>query len=235
GQDAAPHPAAPPEAPATTGDLTTQAAAATVQSSASAKAPASEPAAPAPSAAPATAPPSGTATTGHDAHTTDQGQTDSSGTPSQLATTAAAAATAATTRPGTAPAFEVPKGPVALPHAAEAVQRAIELAARQGVNQARSELSPASLGTVRIHLQRTEDGVVARVVAGHEAAQAFHQNADELRRSLQSHGVNLLRLHIETGGRGNAQSAEGSEVMSEPTDGPATTNLNPAGLIDVLA
>jgi flagellar hook-length control protein FliK len=129
------------------------------------------------------------------------------------------------------------------------VQRAIELAARQGVNQARIELSPASLGTVRIHLQRTDDGVVARVVAGHEAAQSFHQNSDDLRRALQSHGVNLLRLHIETSGRGNAQntaaqhgtpghqhraSTEGPGDHT-PDSGPVTTNLNPAGLIDVLA
>jgi flagellar hook-length control protein FliK len=111
-------------------------------------------------------------------------------------------------RATTPPTAELRPEPAAVPlsRAAEAVQRAIELTARQGASQATLHLSPASLGEVRIHLQRTDDGIVARVVAGHEAAQSFQQNADDLRRSLQSNGLTLLRLHIETSAdRGSSQ------------------------------
>ena len=52
---------------------------------------------------------------------------------------------------------------------------------------------------MQIHLQHTADGIVARVIADHAAAaQTLAQNGDDLRRSLQSHGVTLLRLDIES-------------------------------------
>ena len=78
----------------------------------------------------------------------------------------------------------------------------IELGTRQGYTQARIELSPASLGTIRIQLHRTDDGVTAHVVTDSAAtADTLSQNSDDLRRSLQSAGVNLLSLDIEARGR----------------------------------
>jgi flagellar hook-length control protein FliK len=118
---------------------------------------------------------------------------------------------------------------------------------RQGVSQARIELSPASLGTIKIHLQRTAEGVIARVIAGHEAAQSFQQGADDLRRSLADHGVELLRLQIETSTR-DAGSDQPATASARTSSTPATTSdtdpepdvtptntANPGALVDVLA
>jgi flagellar hook-length control protein FliK len=112
-----------------------------------------------------------------------------------------------------APNFQTP---VTLSEAPEALQRTIEFCARQGIPEARIELAPAALGHIQIHLQRTSDGVVARVVAGHEAAQSFQQGADDLRRSLQSHGLTLLRLDIEsrTGGRAASSDSTGDTART---------------------
>jgi flagellar hook-length control protein FliK len=86
---------------------------------------------------------------------------------------------------------------VRLEQAAETVRTTIAMAARQGSSSARIQLSPASLGGLQIHLQRTADGLVARVIAEHpEAAQTLAQNGDDLRRSLQQSGITLLRLDI---------------------------------------
>jgi flagellar hook-length control protein FliK len=133
------------------------------------------------------------------------------------------------------------------------VQETIALATRQGATQARIELSPESLGPINIHLQHTADGVVARVVAGPEAAQHFQQGADDLRRSLQASGVNLVGLHIETsnGGRdahtqaqpqtdsARRQSAAQSDddgTASNPTTSPASLEpLHGGASISVLA
>jgi flagellar hook-length control protein FliK len=91
---------------------------------------------------------------------------------------------------------------VRLEQAAETVRTTIAMAARQGSSSARIQLSPASLGGLQIHLQRTVDGLVARVIAEHpEAAQTLAQNGDDLRRSLQQSGMTLLRLDIESSDR----------------------------------
>jgi hypothetical protein len=91
---------------------------------------------------------------------------------------------------------------VRLEQAAETVRTTIAMAARQGSSSARIQLSPASLGGLQIHLQRTADGLVARVIAEHpEAAQTLAQNGDDLRRSLQQSGMTLLRLDIESSDR----------------------------------
>ena len=76
----------------------------------------------------------------------------------------------------------------------------------------------ASLGTIQIHLQRTSDGIVARVVTEHaEAAQTLAQNGDDLRRSLQQNGTHLLRLDIESSDQQRSEAQE--ETSPTSTDG----------------
>jgi flagellar hook-length control protein FliK len=126
---------------------------------------------------------------------------------------------------------------------------------RDGISQARIQLSPGSLGTIQIHLQRTSEGVVARVVTEHpEAAQTLSDNSDELRRSLQQNGTHLLRLDIEssdqrrssaqqsqTGDGGAGSSAKdvdetgGDDLTVSAPAGVAGAGLTSATLVNVLA
>jgi flagellar hook-length control protein FliK len=90
---------------------------------------------------------------------------------------------------------------MAMDRAIESIRATIAVAARQGTSQARIQLAPASLGSIRIQLQRTDDGLVARVVADRpETAAALQSSASELRRSLEATGQPLLRLDIEASG-----------------------------------
>jgi flagellar hook-length control protein FliK len=86
---------------------------------------------------------------------------------------------------------------VALQQAVETVQATVELAARQGLTQARIQLHPAELGEVRIHLTQTSAGLLARVSAeSSAAAQALISAHAELRQSLSSLGIDLAQLHV---------------------------------------
>jgi len=140
---------------------------------------------------------------------------------------------------------------VGLEHAIETVQTTIEMAARQGVSQARIQLSPASLGGIRISLSQTSDGLVARVVAEHgAAAQTLQQGSAELRRSLESAGLPLLRLDIEASGQegrtaqdsgaadGGADTDDATTAEEqEGTSAAAAVSLDPSGgaIVNVLA
>jgi flagellar hook-length control protein FliK len=142
---------------------------------------------------------------------------------------------------------------VSLQHTVDAVRSTIELGARQGATQARIELSPGSLGTIRIQLHRTDDGVTAHVVTDSAAtADTLSQGSDDLRRSLQSAGVNLLSLDIEARADSNPQAearAEDSAPRSTSGSGqidavgevdsaesePTRTALSRQGLVNVLA
>jgi flagellar hook-length control protein FliK len=159
--------------------------------------------------------------------------------PTQTATAAAPANAASAVRYG-----------VGLEHAIETVRMTVDMAAKQGVTQARIQLSPESLGGIRIQLSQSSDGLVARVVAEHSAAaQTLQQGASELRRSLEASGVPLLRLDIETQGqRGeNAQdsgrTANGAASADVPADEqdessgaqPVTVELSNGAIVNVLA
>ena len=124
------------------------------------------------------------------------------------------------------------------------------MAARQGVTQARIQLSPESLGGIRIQLSQSSDGLIARVVAEHgAAAQTLQQGAAELRRSLESSGVPLLRLDIETSGQRGGGAPDSSRTgrpdatKDDPTedqdDSDATqqlsVELSNGAVVDVLA
>ncbi|HTX08445.1 MAG TPA: flagellar hook-length control protein FliK [Solirubrobacteraceae bacterium] len=122
-----------------------------------------------------------------------------------------------------------------------------------GVTQARIELSPASMGTIRIQIQRTDSGVTAHVVADHAAtADTLSQGGDDLKRQFANAGVNLLSLNIESRGGGNGQSqnsdsdtgsASGSTANSDQIDAvgddgavePTTSALSGSALVNVLA
>ncbi len=103
---------------------------------------------------------------------------------------------------------------VGLQQAIESIQVTIELAARQGLSQARIALRPEELGEIRIHLTQTNAGLVARVTAeSPAAAQALAAGHAELRQSLSSMGLSLARLHI-----GHEQAPAGSQQGGDQSD-----------------
>jgi len=95
----------------------------------------------------------------------------------------------------------------------DSIHATIELATRQGITQARIALEPEELGSVRIHLSQTADGLLARVTAETPAAaQALATGRSELHHSLSSLGVSLLRLDI--GSYGHSQAREQGSAFS---------------------
>jgi flagellar hook-length control protein FliK len=140
----------------------------------------------------------------------------------------------------------------------DSIRATIEIAARQGVTQARIALEPEDLGHISIRLSQTSDGLLARVSADTPAAvQALAEGRSELHQSLSSLGVSLLRLDISSFGQPQAGSREdrsagnpdgtrtaGPAQDSEAADDAATGALDGAGapapiaggeLVDVLA
>ncbi len=86
---------------------------------------------------------------------------------------------------------------VGLQEAIESLHGTIQLAARQGLAQARISLQPEELGEIRINLTQTAQGLLARVTAeSPAAAQALAAAHAQLRQSLSSLGINLTRLEI---------------------------------------
>ena len=125
-----------------------------------------------------------------------------------LADASVQAQPAATSAGGTLPGYGV-----GLQQAIESIQITIELAAREGLSQARIALQPEELGEIRIHLTQTAAGLIARVTAeAPAAAQALAQGHAELRQSLSSMGLSLARLHI---GHHEQASANGSRQEGE--------------------
>jgi flagellar hook-length control protein FliK len=133
----------------------------------------------------------------------------------QVSAAASTAASAATTGPA--------RYGVGLSEAVETVKTTIELGSRQGFSQAKIQLAPATLGQITIHLQKTSDGIVAKVIADHSAAaQTMQQGGDDLRRSLQNSGLHLLRLDIET--RGDQRGSAGGSAHTSQSDRTARDN-----------
>ncbi len=128
---------------------------------------------------------------------------------------------------------------VALQQAVESLQATVELAARQGLAQARIQLHPAELGEIRIHLTQTSAGLLARVSAeSSAAAQALISAHDELRQSLTSLGIDLAQLHVgaheATGadvgqqGAGDQQQANAQQHAAAQTPGDRRDERTPA-------
>jgi flagellar hook-length control protein FliK len=152
---------------------------------------------------------------------------------SGVADRSAVTAPAATAQQPAQPAAraDVPTRAVRLSHAADAVENAIRIGSARGVTHARMSLNPAELGGVEIRLQQTAHGLSASVVAsGAEAAQVLQQAAQDLRRQLEAHGIELTRLDISYSGeqRDGARSAQAGqgdgEFRSPAGDGSAATD-----------
>jgi Flagellar hook-length control protein FliK len=110
---------------------------------------------------------------------------------------------------------------VGLQQAIETLHGTIELAARQGLAQARIALEPEGLGEIRIHLTQTAQGLLARVTAETPvAAQALAAAHAELRQSLSSLGLNLARLSVGRHGHAGAQDG-GTALGGGGRDGAA--------------
>jgi len=107
---------------------------------------------------------------------------------------------------------------VTLQQATDAVRATFTAANQAGVSSARITLSPAALGGIKISLQQTPNGLVARVVADHpDATQTLQQNAGDLKRSLEASGMTLLRLDISSTGDQSLGSFQGSEQDGSST------------------
>ena len=137
--------------------------------------------------------------------------------------------------------FTTPAG-VPMQEMIDSIRSTVEIATRQGVARARIELQPQELGHISIRLSQTAEGLRARVTADTPVgAQALAQGRSELRQSLSSLGVSLLRLDIGSFGqhqaRGQGERYTGrSEGSSVPrTDGPSEEEDTPAGEIAAVS
>jgi flagellar hook-length control protein FliK len=142
----------------------------------------------------------------------------------------------------------------------DSIRATVEIAARQGMTQARIALQPEDLGHISIRLSQTSEGLLARVSAETPAAaQALMAGRSELHQSLSSLGVSLLRLDISSfgqsqtgerdgsfagedgdsgasGGSRGAEQVEGAAPLGEGEEGAAVSATISGGeLVDVLA
>jgi flagellar hook-length control protein FliK len=114
----------------------------------------------------------------------------------------------------------------------ESIHATIELAARQGVSQARIALQPAELGEIRIHLTQTGDGLLARVTAETPAAaEALAGARSELHQSL---GASLLRLDINSFAQPEGRQGQGAGDASGSRSSRSVATTGPEGSIDQL-
>jgi flagellar hook-length control protein FliK len=133
--------------------------------------------------------------------------------------------------PGPSDSAPAPYG-TRLADAAETVRQTIALGVRNGISQARIQLSPASLGAIQIRLQRSADGIVARVTTDRpEAAATLRGSSDDLRRSLEAGGAKLLRLDISSSDRQDTPTQRGF-TGSAPDRGGRSAGAAGQGAID---
>jgi len=119
----------------------------------------------------------------------------------------------------------------------DAIGATIEIASRQGIARARIDLQPEDLGHISIRLSQTSEGLRARVSADTPAgAQALAQGRSELRQSLNSMGLSLLRLDIGSFSHSQAQSREERSPgqTGESSVSPARTTSEESEALDGL-
>lgn len=173
--------------------------------------------------------------------------------PAAPAVTAPSNAPAPASAAAPAPAQLPTATPVPLARSAEAVEHVLRLASSRGVTHARIALHPEELGSVDVHIRSTSEGLVARVVAhSAEAVQTLQHAANDLRKSLEEQGLNVLNLDVsqsgdQSAGRARSDAGElaggrrdggeaGSGDGSDDTSTTTTTLRLPSGvLVDVLA
>jgi len=125
-------------------------------------------------------------------------------------------------------------GGVALQDMIESIHATVELAARQGMAQARIALEPEELGSLRIHLSQTADGLLARVSADTPAAaQALAAGRAELHQSLSSLGVSLLRLDINSFGQSDTRDPSGRSMSDGESRSSSTAAADPGAESDL--
>jgi flagellar hook-length control protein FliK len=146
----------------------------------------------------------------------------SSSTTAQTATTSLDPDIITTTSTtGTQPSAPTPTLAIGMQDMIEAIRATIDIAARQGLTQARIALEPEELGHISIRLSQTSDGLLARVSAETPAAvQALTANRAELHQSLSSLGVSLVRLDISSFGQSQAGLREDRSAgdTNQPTN-----------------
>jgi flagellar hook-length control protein FliK len=149
-------------------------------------------------------------------------------------------------------AASAPPAPTTLRQLPEVVRMTIQTQASSGNSVVRIHLSPPELGGVRVQIQETSAGLVARVIADHSsAAQTLQQAAADLRRSLEASGVSLLQLDIGASdgeskgatGQGEGSGGAGGDPAGEGAGGELengeetthTVSLSSGAVVDVLA
>jgi flagellar hook-length control protein FliK len=109
----------------------------------------------------------------------------------------------------------------------DSIRATIEIAARQGATQARIALQPEELGQISIHLSQTSEGLLARVSAETPAAaQALADGRSELRQSLGSLGLPLLRLDISSYGQSEARERQDRFTAGGNSPSPSTRSTS---------
>ena len=109
----------------------------------------------------------------------------------------------------------------------DSIRATIEIAARQGATQARIALQPEALGQISIRLSQTSEGLLARVSAETPAAaQALAEGRSELRQSLSSLGLPLLRLDISSYGQSEARERQDRFTAGGNSPGPSTRSTS---------
>ncbi len=184
----------------------------------SASAPAASPTA---AAIPSPATVAGSAAGGASGNAADgSGQAPAQSAPPAAAPVAAAPAPSASAFAPSTPAAATAARGVGLEQAVETVRLTLRASADRGVSHARISLTPRELGGIEVHLRQTADGLVARVVAEHAtAAQLLQHAGGELRRSLESQGLNLLRLDIGASGEQAARNGDRRALADGFADG----------------
>lgn len=153
----------------------------------------------------------------------------------------------------------VPAGPLLAPQV-QRIEALVQVAVRRGAASANLELHPAELGKVQVRLRTVAGGglTATMTVDRPDALQALQAAADQLRRSLEDQGVQVVRLEIglsaqargdeaRTGARSDGRDASGdrrsggTDAATDPdhddalmTSGQAGP-LVPGALVDVRA
>jgi flagellar hook-length control protein FliK len=158
----------------------------------------------------------------------DREQRDEAASGSQTPTLPTAAAAGAPVRHAAAAAEAAAPGPVS--RDAERFQQLVEgLHARLRASGAadgrplRMTLRPQELGEVVVRLQVTEQGATATLVAHNaDGARMLAESASELRQALADRGLQLDRLDVSTGGRGEADARPGQSARQGGDQAPRT-------------
>ena len=110
----------------------------------------------------------------------------------------------------------------------DSIHATIQIAVRQGVTQARIALQPEELGEISIRLSQTSQGLLARVSAQTPAAaQALADGRSELRQSLSSLGLPLLRLDIGSSGQPETRDGQDRAAAETGADGASGASASP--------